>query len=110
MAAPYNPPVKNEDFVIYIALVDTSDPSSFKADPTIAEGDFKVGQDDGSMSNLSTLPTLSPPGSPSIGTIWVKLTLSSAEMNGDVVKIQGIDQTDPKEWSDFALAIPTTSA
>ena len=29
-------------------------------------------------------------------------------MNGDVISIRGIDQTVPKEWSDFFLSIPTT--
>jgi hypothetical protein len=31
-------------------------------------------------------------------------------MNADSVVIVGIDQTAPKEWSDFFLSIPTTSA
>jgi hypothetical protein len=31
-------------------------------------------------------------------------------MNADNVFVQFIDQTDPKEWADFAFCIPTTSA
>lgn len=103
MAAPYNPPAKGEDFVIYIALEDTANPGSFKAAPTIEAGDFKISKDGGALANLATLPTNEPAGS-----IWVKIALSATEMNADNVAIQGIDQTAPKEWSDFALSIPTT--
>ncbi len=102
MAAPYNPPVKNEDFIIRIALQDANDNSSFKASPTIAAGDFKVDKDGGGLTNLSTLPSVDPSGS-----VLVKITLSATEMNADVVTIVGID-TAPKEWADFVLSIPTT--
>ncbi len=103
MAAPYNPPVKNEDFIIRISLSDMSVPGSFKANPTIAAGDFKVDKDGGGLNNLTTLPSVDPAGS-----VLVKITLSNTEMNADVVSIVGIDQTSPKEWSDFVLSIPTT--
>jgi hypothetical protein len=103
MAAPYNPPKKNEDFLIRIALEDYVNPGNFKSNPTIAAGDFKVTTDAGGLSNLTTLPSVSPAAS-----VLVLLTLSAAEMNGDVITVVGIDQTSPKEWSDFVLSIPTT--
>jgi hypothetical protein len=104
MAAPYNPPKKNEDFLIRIALEDYAQPGNFKSNPTIAAGDFKVSTDGGALGNLTTLPTVSPASS-----IWVLITISAAEMNGDVISIQCIDQTSPKEWSDLAFSIPTTA-
>ncbi len=104
MAAPYNPPKKGEDFVMYVALQDMNAPGSFKANPTIASGDWKVSKDGGALANLSTLPSVEPTSS-----IWVKVTLSSTEMNADTVAIQGIDQTSPKEWADWGLYIPTTA-
>jgi len=103
MAAPYNPPKKNEDFLVRVALEDMANPGSFKASPTIAAGDFKVSIDGGALANLATLPSVSPASG-----IWVLVTLSSTEMNGDVIAVQAIDQTAPKEWADFALSIPTT--
>jgi hypothetical protein len=103
MAAPYNPPTKNEDFIMYVALNDMNVAGSFKANPTIATSDWKISKDGGSLADLTTLPTVAPAGS-----IWVKITLSNTEMNADSVSIQGIDQTSPKEWADFALNIPTT--
>jgi len=102
MAAPYNPPVKGEDFVFYVALENMSVPGAFKANPTIAAGDFKVSKDGGALANLTTLPTNEPAGS-----IWLKVTLSSTEMNADVVAVQFIDQTATKEWADFSLCILT---
>lgn len=105
MAAPYNPPVKNEDFKIRIALEDMTSLGSFKASPTIASGDFKVDKDGGGLTNLSTLPTVDPASSR-----LVLITLSATEMNADVVTIQCVDQTSPKEWADVIISIPTTSS
>lgn len=105
MAAPYNPPVKNEDQIIYIALSDSANPGRFKANPTIAAGDIQIGLDDGAMGNPSTgTPTVSPAGS-----IWVKIIVTAAETNGNVFKLQCIDQTSPPEWDDLAIPIPTTA-
>jgi hypothetical protein len=103
MAAPYNPPKKNEDFQIRIALVDVSDGRSFKITPTIAAGDFQVDIDGGGFSNLTNLPTVSP-----AATCAVLLNMTAAQMNGDVITIRGVDQTSPKEWCDIFISIPTT--
>jgi len=104
MAAPYNPPVKNEEFIIRIALEDMSSSGSMKSNPTIAEGDFKVDKDGAGLTNLGTIPAVDPAAS-----VLVKVTLSATEMNADVVSIVGIDQTSPKQWADFVLSIPTTA-
>ncbi len=104
MAAPYNPPVKNEDFVMYISLADAANSLSFKSNPTIATGDFKVSKNGGALANLTTLPVVTP-----VGSILVKVTISATEMNTDNVAIVGIDQTSSKEWADFVLSIPTTA-
>ncbi len=103
MAAPYNPPVKNEDFSVRIALRDCSNSDSFKSTPTLAAGDFKISKDGGALANLTTLPSNDPASS-----IWVTIALSSTEMNADNVAIQCIDQTSPKEWADYAFCIVTT--
>lgn len=104
MAAPYNPPKKNEDFKIRIVLEDYANPGNLKSDPTLAAGDFKVDKDGGGLNNLATLPTVSPASS-----VFVLLELSATEMNADVVSIVAVDQTAPKEWSDSAISIPTTA-
>ena len=103
MAAPYNPPVKGEDFVLYVALGDAANPTNFKSSATIASGDWKVSKDGGALTNLTTLPSVEPSGS-----VMVKITLSATEMTADNVTIVGIDQTATKEWADFVLSIPTT--
>lgn len=104
MAAPYNPPVKNEDFIIRIGLRSYASPARFQTNPTIAAGDFKVDKDGGGLTNLSTLPSVDPSS-----TKLVKITLSSTEMNADVVTVVCSDQTDPPEWSDYIFSIPTTT-
>ncbi len=103
-AAPYNPPVKNQDFAIQIALEDYANPGNFKSNPTIAAGDFKVAKDGGALANLTTLPSVAPASS-----VLVTISLSSTEMNADVVSVVCIDQTAPKEWADFVISIPTTA-
>lgn len=104
MAAPYNPPVKGEDFICYITLADMSAPGALRVNPTIASGDFKVSKDGGTLTNLATLPSVEPSGS-----VMVKLTLSATEMTADNVTIVGVDQTATKEWADFSLNIVTTA-
>lgn len=104
MAAPYNPPVKNEDFIFYLAVEDYASPGNFKASPTIAAGDFQVSKDGGAFANLGTLPAVTP----AAGRM-IKVTLSNTEMNADNVVVQGVDQTSPKEWADIVVAIVTTA-
>jgi hypothetical protein len=104
MAAPYNPPVKGEDFKVRIALEDMTNPGRFKSSPTIAAGDFKVDKDGGGLTNLSTLPTVDPSG-----TKLVLITLSATEMTADVVTLVCSDQTSPAEWADYVVSIPTTT-
>jgi hypothetical protein len=103
MAAPWNPPVKNQDFEFVVSLEDYANPGNFKSNPTLASGDWKISKDGGAFANLATLPSVEPASG-----ISVKVVLSSTEMNADKVMIVGIDQTSPKEWSDFAICILTT--
>jgi hypothetical protein len=105
MAAPYNPPVKGEDFKIRISLEDYANSGNFKSSPTIAEGDFKIDKDGAGLSNLTNLPTVSPASS-----VLVEIVLTATEMNADVVSIVCIDQTAPKEWCDLVITIPTTAS
>ena len=105
MAAPYNPPVKNEDFKFRVSLEDYLLPGLFKANPTLAAGDVKVDKDGGGLNNLGTLPSASPAASK-----LVVVELTATEMNADVVTIIFSDQTSPPEWADLVVSIPTTSA
>lgn len=103
MAAPYNPPKKNEDFLFAVFLEDAATPGNFKTAPTIAAGDFQVSKDYGAFANLTTLPDAEPDG-----TDQVRVQLSSTEMNADVVTVRWKDQTAPKEWADGAYVIVTS--
>lgn len=104
MAAPYNPPVKGEDFKIRISLEDMNNPGMIKYNPTIAAGDAKVDKDGGGLNNLTTLPSVSPGSGP-----FVLIELSATEMNADVVSVVLHDQTVPPEWADFTISIPTVA-
>ena len=97
-------PKKNVAYVFYLSLIDSADTGAFKANPTIAAGDFKVSTDGGAFANLATLPTVDPAGS-----IGVKISLSSGEMNGDKQMVQCIDAAGA-EWDDVLIFIDATTA
>jgi hypothetical protein len=105
MAAPYNPPKKGEDFLTYISLADMSVPGSYKINPTIAASDFKISKDGGALAALTSTPVVEPTTS-----ALVRLWLSGTEMAADNIAVIGVDQTSPKEWSDFVLSIPTVTS
>ncbi len=96
-------PKKNVAYNFDIALVDTADTGSFKVNPTIAVGDFKVSKEDGALANLATLPVVSPAGS-----IIVKISLSATEMNKDKITVQCIDVAG-NEWDDVLVFIDADS-
>lgn len=98
-----NPPKTGEAKVYYIGLQDASDNTRLKTNPTIAAGDFKVVQDDGSLANLATLPSVSPAGSKR-----VKVSISAGEFTGSNITLVCSDQTDPPEWCDKLIDFPTT--
>lgn len=98
-------PVINTAYTFSVPLADASDPSSFKAAPTIAAGDFTTSLDGATFANLATLPVVTPSGS-----VMVLISLSADEMNGSKVNVLGIDAAGD-EWQDIAVTIdiPTGS-
>jgi hypothetical protein len=104
VAAPWNPPVRAEDFSFRIAVEDYANPGNFKSSPTVAAGDFQVSKDGGAFANLNTLPTVEP-----AATRWIEVILSATEMTADSVIVQWVDQTSPKEWADGGICILTTA-
>lgn len=95
-------PVKNVAFVFEIALVSQADTKLYQSNPTLAAGDVKVQTDDGTLANITTLPT----GAAS--SKRVKVSLSAAEMNGDNVWVQFVDAAGA-EWCDYAVCIQTSA-
>ena len=88
-------PKTNVAYTFYVPLIDSAT-GDFKANPTIAAGDFKVSTDGGAYANI-TLPTIEPAGS-----INVKISLSADEMNGTKITIQCIDVAGG-EWDDLFI-------
>lgn len=97
-------PKKNVAYEFDIGLIDSADTGSFKANPTIAAGDFKVSTDNSALANLSTLPVVDPAGS-----AQVKINLSQSEMNGDKIVVHCIDAAGD-EWDDVLIFIDATVA
>lgn len=99
----YVTPKKNAQYIFYVSLRDQADTKLFKANPTIAAGDFKVSTDGGALGNLGTLPAVAPAGSK-----MVKITLSASEMNGDNVTLICSDAAGA-EWCDLTMNIQTSA-
>ena len=100
-----NPPVKNTAWSCLVCLTDYTDPGSFKVNPTIAASDFQYSIDDGAFATAEITAAVDP-----AGTASVKISMTAAGMNGDVILIKGVDQTSPKEWCDFAICVLTTAS
>lgn len=79
----------------------TSTVGAFKANPTLATGDWKVSIDGGSFANLGTLPSAAPASGRSL-----LITLTAAEMSGKHIVIQGVDAAGA-EWCDQQIIINT---
>lgn len=93
-------PKKDVAYKFFITLGDKNDSSKFKADPTLATGDFKVSVDEGvTFDDLDTPAVVTASGS-----IWVKISLTTAEMADNKVLFQAIDVAGD-EWSDFSTFI-----
>lgn len=100
--ANYPLPVKNTAYILYVGLVSQADTKLLKSAPTLASGDFKVSIDGAASANLATLPTNTP------GGVFVKISLSAGEMNGDNIAITCIDAAGA-EWCDQFINVQTAT-
>jgi len=96
----YVPPKKNTEYIFYVSLEAWAG-HVMQVNPTIVAGDAKVSTDSGAVGNLTTLPSVDPAGS-----VFVKVTVSATEMNGDNTKVWLHDPDG--EWCDLAITIPTS--
>ena len=97
-------PIKNAAYTFSVALVAQASRPSFKADPTLASGDFKVSKDGGAFADLASLPTIAPAAGRN-----VEVALSADEMNADRVVVQCVDAAGA-EWDDVMVSIETETA
>ena len=94
-------PKKNVAYTFNIGLIDSASRPKFKANPTIAAGDFVISKDEGTAVNLATLPVVGT------FTTTVKIVLSAAEMNGDRIVVYCKDVAGG-EWDEVYIFINTT--
>jgi hypothetical protein len=94
-------PIKGVAYTFDMGLIDAANRPAFKANPTLAAGDFKVSKDNGALANLTDLPTVAPAS----GRI-VKVTVTAAEMAADRVTIIAADAAGG-EWDEAMVTIST---
>ena len=92
-------PVRGQAFVFYVGLRSQSNPAVMQSNPTLASGDAKVSLDGGALSNLATLPTVTPASGK-----MVKVSLSAAEMDADDVTVV-LSDASGAEWCDIVIDI-----
>jgi len=96
-------PQRGVAYSFRITLLDTLVPGRIKKTPTIVAGDFKVSLDNGTPTNLTTLPVETPAGS---GCVTV--SLNSAEMTADKILVLW---SDPQfEWGDGSIFFDAPTA
>jgi len=97
------PAKKNTAFIFYMGLVSQANTKTMQSNPTLAAGDFKVSTDGGALTNLTTLPTVTPASGK-----MIKVSLSASEMNGDNVTVVCSDAAGA-EWCDAVVNISTNA-
>lgn len=97
-------PIKNQALTFTWQLISQADTKLFKANPTLATGDFKISKDGGAFANLTNLPTVTPAGGSTI-----EFVLTASEMNADRVAIECKDAAGA-EWCDSSINILTLAA
>lgn len=95
------PPLKGAAFTFYVSLTSQADTDIFQVNPTLAAGDVTVSTDGGALNNITTLPDVLP----LLGK-QVRVRLSAAEMNGDVIGVVFCDAAG-NEWQDLYIEIFT---
>jgi len=73
--------------------------TDYKIEVTLAVGDVKISKDNGTFTNITTLPT--------INGAWMEITLSATEMQASRIKVQIIDQTATKVFEDTGGTLST---
>lgn len=101
--ASYVTPKYGTQFIMYVGLESVATAGAFQSNPTLASGDFKVSIDGGALTNLTTLPTVTPASGKG-----VKIILSASEMTGDNITVVCSDASGG-EWKDLIINIQTTA-
>lgn len=101
--ANYNPPMRGVSYVFFVGLVSQADVKVLQSSATLAAGDVKVSIDGGALTNLGTLPVVTPAASK-----MVKVTLSAAEMLGDNVTVLFSDAAGA-QWCDLVINLQPSS-
>jgi len=94
----YSIPKKASAYLFYVGLSDQSNTKVFKANPTLAAGDFKLSKDGGALVNLTNMPTVTPAAG-----VLVQVSLTASEMSADTITLVFSDQAGA-EWCDRRIA------
>ena len=89
-------------YICFTSLVDQSNRPQFKINPTIVAADVNISLDGGAFAPLSTTPVVTP-----LGSRLIKISLTAAEMDAEVIIIQFVDDAG-SEWDDRLITINTT--
>lgn len=84
---------------IYFCLYDAADPTDMQAGATFAAGDVVITIDGGTPANATNTPT-------DEGNCY-SLALTAAELTGQTVSVEIIDQTVTKVWIDHDVIVQT---
>lgn len=101
--ASYVPAKYGAEYIFYVGLESVATAGTFQANATLASGDVRISKDGGTLTNLTTLPTVTPAS----GKL-VKVTLSATEMQCDNATVIFSDASG-NEWRDLIVNIQTAT-
>lgn len=101
--ATYVPAKYGTEYIFYVGIESVATAGTFQANATLASGDVKISKDGGTLTNLTTLPTVTPAS----GKL-VKVTLSATEMQCDNATVIFSDSSGG-EWRDLIINIQTAA-
>lgn len=101
--ASYVPAKYGTEYIFYVGLESVATAGTFQANATLASGDVKLSKNGGTLTNLTTLPTVTPAS----GKL-IKVTLSATEMECDNATVVFSDASG-NEWRDLIVNIQTAA-
>lgn len=101
--ASYVPAKYGTEYIFYVGLESVATAGTFQANATLASGDVKLSKNGGTLTNLTTLPTVTPAS----GKL-IKVTLSATEMECDNATVIFSDASGG-EWRDLIVNIQTAT-
>ena len=95
--------VAGQTYTLEFSLEDQGNAGLWKANPTIAAGDFQISVNGGAFSNVDNIPTVTPAAGRRVALV-ISAAETTAAGAGGLLYIQGVDAAGD-EWYDVGFSV-----